>query len=149
VLLPSSPRTAIARIAPHLCEQLGRVYDTARGTVRRSVSTPTVGLPFSGVRRDIERRTAREIAGEIPRTFSTIRRGPMGLRRSQHTPHLFSLRDAWRPSYAIGPATDVEDWPPGFGARSHQERILETELHRFVRMHWDVVVALEGAQELA
>jgi acetylornithine deacetylase/succinyl-diaminopimelate desuccinylase-like protein len=48
-------------------------------------------------------------------------------------------------SYGIGPATDVEDGPLGFGAHSDQERILETELHRFVRMHWDVVVALAGA----
>jgi acetylornithine deacetylase/succinyl-diaminopimelate desuccinylase-like protein len=45
-------------------------------------------------------------------------------------------------SYGIGPATDVEDGPLGFGAHSDQERILESELHRFVRMHWDVVVAL-------
>ncbi len=35
--------------------------------------------------------------------------------------------------YGIGPATDVEDGPKGFGAHSDQERILETELHRFVR----------------
>ena len=45
-------------------------------------------------------------------------------------------------SYGIGPVTDVEDGPLGFGAHSDQERILESELHRFVRMHWDVVVTL-------
>lgn len=41
--------------------------------------------------------------------------------------------------YGIGPATDVEDGPKGFGAHSDQERILETELHRFVRFNWDIV----------
>jgi hypothetical protein len=46
--------------------------------------------------------------------------------------------------YGIGPATDVEDGPKGFGAHSDQERILETELHRFVRFHWDIVVNLAG-----
>jgi acetylornithine deacetylase/succinyl-diaminopimelate desuccinylase-like protein len=44
--------------------------------------------------------------------------------------------------YGIGPAGDVEDGPKGFGAHSDQERILESELHRFVRFHWDAVVNL-------
>jgi acetylornithine deacetylase/succinyl-diaminopimelate desuccinylase-like protein len=47
--------------------------------------------------------------------------------------------------YGIGPATDVEDGPKGFGAHSDQERILESELHRFVRFHWDIVVNLARA----
>ena len=46
--------------------------------------------------------------------------------------------------YGVGPATDIEDGPKGFGAHSDQERILETELHRFVRFHYDVVVDLAG-----
>ena len=44
--------------------------------------------------------------------------------------------------YGIGPAIDVEDGPLGFGAHSDQERILESELHRFVRFHYDVVASL-------
>jgi acetylornithine deacetylase/succinyl-diaminopimelate desuccinylase-like protein len=44
--------------------------------------------------------------------------------------------------YGVGPATDIEDGPKGFGAHSDQERILESELHRFVRFHYDVVVDL-------
>ena len=48
--------------------------------------------------------------------------------------------------YGIGPALDTEDGPKGFGAHSDQERILESELHRFVRFYWDVVVELAGAR---
>jgi acetylornithine deacetylase/succinyl-diaminopimelate desuccinylase-like protein len=44
--------------------------------------------------------------------------------------------------YGVGPATDIEDGPKGFGAHSDQERILEDELHRFVRFHYDVVSEL-------
>jgi hypothetical protein len=44
--------------------------------------------------------------------------------------------------YGIGPALDTEDGPKGFGAHSDQERILESELHRFVRFQYDVVVEL-------
>lgn len=44
--------------------------------------------------------------------------------------------------YGIGPAVDAEDGPAGFGAHGDQERILESELHRFVRFYWDVVTEL-------
>ncbi|MBM3734911.1 MAG: M20/M25/M40 family metallo-hydrolase [Acidobacteria bacterium] len=47
-------------------------------------------------------------------------------------------------SYGIGPMTDEEDGPKGFGAHSDQERILESSLHQFVRFHWDLVVSLAG-----
>ena len=36
--------------------------------------------------------------------------------------------------YGIGPAVDAEDAGKGFGAHSDQERILESELHRFVHV---------------
>jgi hypothetical protein len=48
--------------------------------------------------------------------------------------------------YGIGPAMDVEDGPRGFGAHSDQQRILEDELHRFVRFTYDVVVDLARAR---
>jgi acetylornithine deacetylase/succinyl-diaminopimelate desuccinylase-like protein len=48
--------------------------------------------------------------------------------------------------YGIGPAIDSEDGPKGFGAHSDQERILESELHRFVRFHYEVVIALAAAR---
>jgi acetylornithine deacetylase/succinyl-diaminopimelate desuccinylase-like protein len=48
--------------------------------------------------------------------------------------------------YGIGPALDTEDGPKGFGAHSDQERILESELHRFVRFQYDVVVTLAGTR---
>jgi acetylornithine deacetylase/succinyl-diaminopimelate desuccinylase-like protein len=44
--------------------------------------------------------------------------------------------------YGIGPAIDAEDGPKGFGAHSDQERILESELYRFVRFNYDVVADL-------
>lgn len=49
-------------------------------------------------------------------------------------------------AYGIGPAVDMEDGPLGFGPHSDQERILVTELHRFIRFHWDAVVALAGTR---
>ena len=44
--------------------------------------------------------------------------------------------------YGIGPATDSDDPQKGFGAHSDQERLLESELHRFVRLNWDLAFEL-------
>ncbi len=48
--------------------------------------------------------------------------------------------------YGVGPMTDSEDGPKGYGAHSDQERILEEALNKFVRFHWDIVINLAKAQ---
>jgi acetylornithine deacetylase/succinyl-diaminopimelate desuccinylase-like protein len=48
--------------------------------------------------------------------------------------------------YGIGPALDTEDGAKGFGAHSDQERILEVELHRFVRFQYDLVMDVARAR---
>jgi acetylornithine deacetylase/succinyl-diaminopimelate desuccinylase-like protein len=48
--------------------------------------------------------------------------------------------------YGIGPATDIEDSTKGFAAHGDQERILESELYRFVRFNYDVVAAVAAAR---
>jgi len=48
--------------------------------------------------------------------------------------------------YGIGPAADVEDGPKGYGAHSDQERILESELYRFVRFSYEIVSDLARAR---
>jgi acetylornithine deacetylase/succinyl-diaminopimelate desuccinylase-like protein len=52
------------------------------------------------------------------------------------------LRARGMQCYGIGPATDSEDAGRGYGAHSDQERILESELHRFLRFQWDIVQTL-------
>ena len=56
------------------------------------------------------------------------------------------LREKGIQCYGVGPALDAEDGPKGFGAHSDQERILESELHKFVRFHYEVVRDLARAQ---
>ena len=56
------------------------------------------------------------------------------------------LRNRGIQCYGIGPAIDREDAALGFGAHSDQERILISELHRFVRFNWDVVIELAAEQ---
>ena len=52
------------------------------------------------------------------------------------------LRAKGMQCYGIGPATDSEDGARGYAAHSDQERILESELNRFVRFQWDIVQSL-------
>jgi acetylornithine deacetylase/succinyl-diaminopimelate desuccinylase-like protein len=52
------------------------------------------------------------------------------------------VRAAGTECYGFGPAVDVEDAQKGFGPHSDQERILESELHRFVRLQWDILMDL-------
>ena len=52
------------------------------------------------------------------------------------------LRNKGIQCYGIGPAIDREDAALGYGAHSDQERILISELHRFVRFNWDLVMDL-------
>ena len=56
------------------------------------------------------------------------------------------LRAKGMQCYGIGPLTDSEDGPKGFGAHSDQERILESSLHTFVKFNWDIVVKVAGAR---
>jgi hypothetical protein len=48
--------------------------------------------------------------------------------------------------YGIGSATDAEDVAKGFALHGDQERLLESELHRFVRFNWEVVFDLARAK---
>jgi len=56
------------------------------------------------------------------------------------------LREKGVQCYGIGPAIDTEDAALGYGAHSDQERILISELHRFVRFNWDVVIELAASR---
>ncbi|MEZ5404475.1 MAG: M20/M25/M40 family metallo-hydrolase [Bryobacteraceae bacterium] len=48
--------------------------------------------------------------------------------------------------YGIGPLIDAADAQKGFGAHSDQERILEKELYRFTRFHYEAAAELARAR---
>ncbi len=48
--------------------------------------------------------------------------------------------------YGVGAAIDEEDGPLGYGIHSDQERIVESELYRFVRFHIEAVETLARAK---
>ena len=55
---------------------------------------------------------------------------------------MWPLRARGMQCVGIGSAIDIEDQTKGFGMHSDQERLLESELQRFVRFNWELVTGL-------
>jgi acetylornithine deacetylase/succinyl-diaminopimelate desuccinylase-like protein len=117
--------------------------------VRRIVNDPAVEVRYTGTATrpagppaNLESEAFRTIEAEVKRHYSTVTLPTM----STGATDMAYLRGKGIQCYGIGPATDFEDAAKGFGAHSDQERILESELHRFVRFNWDVVVNLAQAK---
>jgi acetylornithine deacetylase/succinyl-diaminopimelate desuccinylase-like protein len=113
--------------------------------VKRVVNDPAVEVKFTAgnnrpsapdARLDSEPFKALEEAG------TRIYNAPTLPAMSTGATDMAQLRSKGMQCFGIGPATDFEDGPKGFGAHSDQERLLESELHRFVRFNWDVVTNL-------
>jgi acetylornithine deacetylase/succinyl-diaminopimelate desuccinylase-like protein len=103
---------------------------TVRSLRPRTASVPLDTEGFKAV----EAALKREYEGTVLPTMST------------GATDMAYLREKGMQCYGIGPATDIEDGPKGFGAHSDQERILESELHRFVRFTYGLVVDLAAAR---
>ena len=117
--------------------------------VKRVVNDPAVEVKFTAgnnrpsapdARLDSEPFKALEEAG------TRIYNAPTLPAMSTGATDMAQLRSKGMQCFGIGPATDFEDGPKGFGAHSDQERLLESELHRFVRFNWDVVTNLARAR---
>ena len=117
--------------------------------VKRVVNDPAVDVRFTNqnvrpgtpeARLDSEPFKALEDAG------TRIYNAPTLPTMSTGATDMAQLRAKGMQCFGIGPATDFEDGPKGFGAHSDQERLLESELHRFVRFNWDVVTNLARAR---
>jgi acetylornithine deacetylase/succinyl-diaminopimelate desuccinylase-like protein len=117
--------------------------------VKQVINDPAVDVRFTGqnerqagpdARLDSEAYKALEAAGTRIYNVQTLPTMSTG------ATDMAQLRVKGVQCFGIGPATDFEDPPKGFGAHSDQERLLETELHRFVRYTWEVVYDLARAK---
>jgi acetylornithine deacetylase/succinyl-diaminopimelate desuccinylase-like protein len=118
-------------------------------TVKRVINDPAVDVRYTGestrpagpdAKLDSEAFKALEAAGT--RVYNTTTLPMMGTGATD----MAQLRAKGVQCFGIGPATDFEDPPKGFGAHSDQERLLESEIHRFVRFNWDVISNLARAK---
>jgi acetylornithine deacetylase/succinyl-diaminopimelate desuccinylase-like protein len=82
------------------------------------------------------------IEAAVRRTYDTVVLPTM----STGATDMAFLRAKGIQCYGIGPATDFEDSAKGFAAHGDQERIIESELYRFVRFHFELAADLAGAK---
>ena len=112
--------------------------------VRKVINDPGVEVrwgrdryrPAGGSKIDTEAFAVLE--AQVKKHYDTVVLPTMGTGATD----MSNIRAKGIQCYGIGPALDTEDGPKGFGAHSDQERILESELHRFVRFQYEVVLDL-------
>jgi acetylornithine deacetylase/succinyl-diaminopimelate desuccinylase-like protein len=115
---------------------------------RKIINDPAIDITISTA---VDQRTAggttridseafRTIEGAVSKRYQTV---TLPIMQTGAT-DMSVVRAKGAQCYGINAAVDVEDGPKGFGPHSDQERILESELHRFVRFQWDIVTGLAG-----
>jgi acetylornithine deacetylase/succinyl-diaminopimelate desuccinylase-like protein len=126
----------------------GQDPDTFLAEVRKVVNDAAVSVDW--IKRDVRPATpsARldsEVFKILESAFARLYDTAVLPTMSTGATDMAYLREKGIQCYGIGPGVDEEDGPKGFGAHSDQERILEAELHRFVRFHYEVVRDLARA----
>ena len=114
-------------------------------TVRKVINDPAVSVRYAprpdrpiAAAAQLDSDAFRTIETFVAKVYDTVTLPIMGTCATD----MAQVRSAGPQCYGIGPASDFEDGAKGYGSHSDQERILESELHRFVRFAWDVVVGM-------
>jgi len=117
-------------------------------TVRGIVNNPVIEVAYAARSRPrspdtrLDSPALAAIEASVKRHYGTVTLPTM----STGATDMAYLRQKGMQCYGVGPATDIEDGPKGFGAHSDQERILEAELYRFVQFFWDTTLEITGAR---
>jgi len=113
--------------------------------LKKVIADPAVDVAWAqrdvrpgGAKTDLTSDAFKAIESMVTKHYATVTLPTM----STGATDMAYLRAKGIQCYGVGPATDTEDGPKGFGAHSDQERILEAELYRFVRFHYDLVERL-------
>jgi acetylornithine deacetylase/succinyl-diaminopimelate desuccinylase-like protein len=122
--------------------------DTFIEQMRNIINDPAVEARYPGqfsrppgVVTRLDSDAYKLIEAVVTRVYNTVTLPTMGTGATD----MAFVRAKGVQCFGIGPATDMEDAAKGFGAHSDQERILESELHRFVRFNWEIVTSLAAA----
>jgi acetylornithine deacetylase/succinyl-diaminopimelate desuccinylase-like protein len=125
--------------------------DQFLAAMRRVINDPAVVARYvddaglarpSGRAARLDSEAFRAIQAAVGRSFDTVTIPTL----STGATDMAHVRAKGTECYGIGPAADLEDGPKGYGAHSDQERILESELYRFVRFSYDIVNDLARAR---
>jgi acetylornithine deacetylase/succinyl-diaminopimelate desuccinylase-like protein len=120
--------------------------------VKRVVNDPAIDVHFTGNGAGGERPSPgaakldtelfKTVEAMVTRVYNTVTLPSM----STGATDMAQVRARGAQCVGIGSAIDVEDQLKGFGMHSDQERLLESELHRFVRFNWEIATELARAK---
>ena len=119
-------------------ERMRRVVNDARVTIKYTGQNARPAVPPAR----LDSEAFRVIESAVTRIYDTTTIPAMSTAASD----MAFVRAKGIQCYGIGTATDAEDPSKGFAWHGDQERVLESELHRFVRFNWEVVVDLARAK---
>ncbi|HEV3061022.1 MAG TPA: M20/M25/M40 family metallo-hydrolase [Vicinamibacterales bacterium] len=117
--------------------------------VRRIVNDPAIDVHFTnaGGRPSVEAaRLDSEVFRTLEATVTKIYNAITLPSMSTGATDMAQMRAKGAQCFGIGSAVDVEDQAKGFAQHSDQERLLESELYRFVRFNWEVVTEIAGGK---
>ena len=123
--------------------------DALLAQIRRAINDTTVDVQFvpgaprpqvPGTRLDSELFTTVEAA------VTAVYKVPTLPSMSTYGTDMWPLRLKGVQCVGIGAGVDLEDQSVGYGMHSDQERLLEREFQRFVRLNWEIVWALVRAR---
>ena len=117
--------------------------------IKGAINDPAVDVQFaggSGGGTVPASRTDSELFKAVEAAVTAVYKVPTVPRMSTYATDMRGLRARGVQCVGIGSAIDVEDQTKGFGMHSDQERIIESELYRFVRFNWEIVNALARAR---
>ena len=142
-VIPSEARATIdVRLLPNESpdEILDRIRDVIRDPAVEVSFAPRDGRPRPPGGTSLSTDAFRAIEAAVTKHYGTVTLPSMSTGATDSA----QMRSQGVQCYGVGPATDREDGPLGYGAHSDQERIKESDLHTFVRFYWDVVTELAG-----
>jgi len=118
--------------------------------IRKAINDPEVDVQFTGGGGTRPPIPATRIDSELFKTIeaavTSVYKVPTLPTMSTYATDMWQLRARGMQCVGIGSAVDIEDQTKGFGMHSDQERLLESELHRFVRLNWEIVSELARAR---
>lgn len=111
-----------------------RIIDNPAVTVRYASNTTRPVPPPAR----LDSEAFKVVQSAVARNYDTVAIPMMGTGATD----MAQVRSRGAQCFGIGPAADLEDAAKGFAAHSDQERILEAELHRFVRFSYEIIYDL-------
>jgi acetylornithine deacetylase/succinyl-diaminopimelate desuccinylase-like protein len=118
--------------------------------IRKAINDPAVDVQFAaggGLRPVIPAtRLDSELFTSVEAAVQAVYKVPTLPSMSTYATDMWPLRAKGVQCVGIGAGVDLEDQSSGYGMHADQERLLESEFQRFVRLNWEIVTALAGAR---